>query len=354
MKGFKLSTGRPYIYASLALIVVTYNFFFELKFSSLQEAILETIVLLPMVFGFLLLIYGVRKKLFRIPAVKHFIQKSQLNKNLFTVSAIAMKGFLVTVISRIISMLAFEGNLEGPFFDLLFLTILLSVVVVIIFIYFLEEYLGFIQEKHKMAIELSNAENEKMLAKYNSLKKQLNPHFLFNSFNSLISLIPVDTQKAEKFVEELSNIYRYNLSQSDELVVKLSDELNMIRSYIHLQKIRFGEALHYKEQLKIATDEVLIPPMTLQLLIENAIKHNKVSKQNPLEIVVYNKNNNIVVRNNLQKIQDVVQPGNNSFGIGMSSLKSQLNIITNEPLRIEQDETFFSVYIPLINTELND
>lgn len=354
MNAFLLKNGRFYIYASLSLIIITYNFFFELKFSSLQEAVLETLVLFPMVFFFILLILKAREKILNLTYFKKFSDQRSIYKNLLIIGIIALKSFLITVVSRTITMLAFQDKDDELFFNLLFLTILLSVVVVIIFIYFFEEYLEFIQERHKMAMEISRYESEKVLMKYHSLKKQLNPHFLFNSFNSLITLIPVNPRNAEKFAEELSNIYRYNLSHSDELVVKLADELNMIQSYIHLQKIRFGEALVYKEELKMDKNKVLLPPMTLQILIENAIKHNKATKTSPLEITVYSQNNRIVVRNNLKTKEDIDRHGNDSFGIGMNSLKSQLRIITNEPLQIEKDAAFFTVHVPLINTELYD
>jgi sensor histidine kinase YesM len=348
-----LKSGRLYIYASLALIIVMYNFIFEVVFSSMNEAIIETLVLYPMVFIFLIAIYRIRAWALRVSFFQTLSTARGIRRNLFVIGLISVKALLIAVLSKIITSIALEAEEGSFFFDWLFITILVSVLVVIIFIYFFEEYLNSIQEKHKMTTELSRYESEKMLAKYHSLKKQLNPHFLFNSFNSLISLIPVNAQSAEKFVEELSNIYRYNLSKSDELVVKLSEELEMIQSYIHLQRIRFGAALTYEESSNCDKEKVLLPPMTLQLLVENAIKHNKISKTQPLSIQVKTDQNFVTVTNNLQPKQKQEYKAD-SFGIGLNNLKNQLKLITNQPLEITKDEYAYTVKVPLINTELDD
>jgi len=348
-----LKSGRLYIYASLALIIVMYNFIFEVVFSTMNEAIWETLVLYPMVFIFLIAIYRIRAWALRVSFFQAYSKSRGIRRNAFIIGLISIKAMLIATLSKIITSIALETEVGSFFFDWLFVTILVSVLVVIIFIYFFEEYLNSIKEKHNMTIELSRYESEKMLAKYHSLKKQLNPHFLFNSFNSLISLIPVNSKSAEKFVEELSNIYRYNLSKSDELVVKLSEELDMIQSYIHLQRIRFGTALSYEEASDCDKEKVLLPPMTLQLLVENAIKHNKISKGKPLSIRIASDENFITVTNNLQ-LKEKQDYKADSFGIGLNNLKNQLKLITNKPLEIVEGDNKYTVKVPLINTELDD
>ena len=344
--------GRLFIYGSLALIIITYNFFYELQFNSLKEAVVETIVLYPLIFFFLLLVFWTRKKIINSKLLESKSSYKKL-RNIYIIIIIGLKAFVIAVISRIISIMTFEDDVTETFFDLLFFTVLLTVVVIIIFIYFFEDYLGFIQERHQLALELSNAEQEKMLSRYHVLKKQLNPHFLFNSFNSLVALIPLNPNKAERFVEELSNIYRYNLSQSDNVVVKLSEELEMIHSYLHLQQIRFGSALIYEEQSEIDTMEVLIPPMTLQLLIENAIKHNIVSKVKPLKIEVTINEEYLEVKNNFQPRDSQFQRAE-SFGIGLNSVINQLELITRRKLIISNNNSDYIVRVPLIKSELND
>lgn len=347
-----LKNGRIYIYLSLSSIFVLYNFIFEMVFSNYEEAVMESLVLLPMVFGFLILVYWSRKKILGISKVAKFIGQSQWNKNIFIITLISIKSTVIALLSRVISVLLLE-DVDNGLFDWLLLTIFISILSVMIFIYFFEDYLSSIKKNHQLALELSEYKLEKSYAKYHSLKKQLNPHFLFNSFNSLISLIPTSQHKAEKFVVELSNIYRYNLSQSDEVVVKLSDELNMNKSYIHLQKFRFGKALIYEEILKEDISKYLIPPMTIQILVENAIKHNSVSKNAPLAIYIEISDNTIFVSNNLQPKSNFYGESD-SFGIGLSSIKNQLKLITDRSLEILNDGKEFRVAVPLIKTDFDD
>ncbi|MEM8509789.1 MAG: histidine kinase [Bacteroidota bacterium] len=347
-----LKNGRIYIYLSLSSIFVLYNFIFEMVFSNYEEAVMESLVLLPMVFGFLILIYWSRKKILGIGKVAKFIGQSQWNKNIFIITLITIKSTVIALLSRVISVLLLE-DVDNGLFDWLLLTIFISNLAVMVFIYFFEDYLSSIKKNHQLALELSEYKLEKSYAKYHSLKKQLNPHFLFNSFNSLISLIPTSQHKAEKFVVELSNIYRYNLSQSDEVVVKLSDELNMNKSYIHLQKFRFGKALIYEEILKEDISKYLIPPMTIQILVENAIKHNSVSKNAPLAIYIEIADNTVFVSNNLQPKSNFYKESD-SFGIGLNSIKNQLKLITDRSLEILNNGKEFRVAVPLIKTDFDD
>lgn len=149
-------------------------------------------------------------------------------------------------------------------------------------------------------------ETEKLNASYkqsrlDGLKSQVNPHFLFNSLNSLSSLIQEDEEKAETFLDELSKVYRYMLRNDEEQLVTLGTELKFLNSYMHLLKARYGEGL----QLNIHIDEEekvkLLPPLTLQVLIENAFSKNILSKSNPLVIEIFSGNNEmLVVKNNIQ------------------------------------------------------
>ncbi|MEM6719421.1 MAG: histidine kinase [Bacteroidota bacterium] len=349
-----LKRGRIYIYASLSLVFVTYNFIFEMVFSTVDEAVIESLVLFPMVFLFLFFIYWMRLKVLNSSFTKKFIAEKPSNRMLLIVGLILASTIVITVSSKLVSLLFLEKEEENQeFLGWLFVTIFISVLVVTIFIYFLEEYVSSINDKHKMAEEISNYELEKTHAKYNALKKQLNPHFLFNSFNSLLTLIHFDSPKAEKFVEELSSIYRYNLSKSDELVVRLSEELQMIDSYIHLQKIRFGDALQYKTTINFEADKLLLPPMTLQLLVENAIKHNKINRDHPLQIQVHVEEDEVYVSNNLQ-LKERYDTKVDSFGIGISNIESQIKLISNKTIQITQNEHAYKVVVPLLKTELDD
>lgn len=177
-----------------------------------------------------------------------------------------------------------------------------------------------------------------------TLKNQVNPHFLFNSLNTLSSLITTNPEVAEKFLNRLSSIYRYILDNSQKNKVPLEQELDFISSYFDLYKIRDEE----KILLTIDTPDISdfnIVPVSLQILIENAIKHNKATHENPLKISIYIENNKIVVRNNLQRM--AVQK--KSTGIGLKNLAERVKLMTGELLIIEETRTDYVVKVPLMS-----
>ena len=347
-----LKNGRIYIYILITFLTVFYNFLYEIEENTMDEAVFETIILFPCILLFIILIYYSRTLIFSNKIIVNYLKKPNYYK-LVLMGVIIFKSIGISLIARSIANYAFNDDNDPTFFDLIFWAILMGTLVITSFVYFFEHFISTTEKNHYAALELSKHEKEKVISKYLSLKKQLNPHFLFNSFNSLISLIPNDTKKAEDFVEELSSIYRYNLIQSDEIVVPLSKELDMIESYIYLQKIRFGKALIYKENIDLLTKFMLLPPMTLQLLVENAIKHNKASLKTPLIVEVYTTQNFVIVKNNLQ-LKDKSNYHLDSLGIGLKNLENQIKLITDTALVIEKNKDSYIVYVPLIKGELDD
>jgi two-component system, LytTR family, sensor kinase len=172
----------------------------------------------------------------------------------------------------------------------------------------------------------------------------VNPHFLFNNLNTLVSLIPEDPQQAMAFVQQLSKVYRHILEVKDEKSIPLKDELDVLQAYAFLLKTRFGNNLI----IDIAVpDEKLknnIVPLSLQLLMENAIKHNIVSLDRPLKIDVYAVNGSLVVRNNLQKKKQLTE----STGIGLDNIRNRYKLLGDKQVMVSESDTSFSVSIPLI------
>jgi ligand-binding sensor domain-containing protein len=187
-------------------------------------------------------------------------------------------------------------------------------------------------------------EKEKTLVQYESLKQQLNPHFLFNSLTSLRSLIKSDTKQATGFLDGLSKVYRYVLKSGDQELVPLQAELEFVKVFIDLQKTRFGEGL--RANITITEDNYsrYIAPVSLQNLVENAIKHNTTDKDSPLVIAIYIEADYIVVSNNLQKYQ-LVETSNKK---GLASLQTLYRYYTDKPIEITTDENHFIVKIPLL------
>ena len=197
---------------------------------------------------------------------------------------------------------------------------------------------------HSLHTKAQMLEKEKALVMFESLKQQLNPHFLFNSLSSLSGLIETDQQLAGNFLKQMSKIYRYILKSRDSEVVPLQEEIDFVQTYINLQKTRFKNGL----QVNINIDEndlhKKIPPVTLQNMVENAIKHNIIDVDAPLVMDIYTENGYLVVKNNLQKKQ-VVESSNKQ---GLSNLRSLYKYLSDKPLTIEEKDNSYSIRIPLI------
>jgi sensor histidine kinase YesM len=182
-------------------------------------------------------------------------------------------------------------------------------------------------------------------SQFDSLKQQVNPHFLFNSINSVSSLIDKDPQNAKKYLTEMSKVYRYLLRTNEEELTSLHTELQFLDSYFHLLKTRFGAGLH----LNISVDETFknyfLPALTLQLLIENAVKHNVIDKSRPLTIYISTKENGwLCVKNNLQKRMNVIP----STQVGLANIMAKYKLLNQPEVIVEETTKEFTVLLPLI------
>jgi two-component system LytT family sensor kinase len=184
---------------------------------------------------------------------------------------------------------------------------------------------------------------ENLVFQNETLRNQVNPHFLFNSLNTLSSLITSNPEAADRFVSKLSSIYRYILENGQKDRVSLKSELDYIRDYSDLHKIRGEEKIILTINVS-DPDKFEILPVSLQILIENAVKHNKATRENPLNIDVFNEGKNIVVRNNLQRM--ATQLG--STGIGLRNLGERVKLVTGKSLQVEKTNGSFIVKVPLL------
>ena len=185
---------------------------------------------------------------------------------------------------------------------------------------------------------------EKLIFQYETIKNQVNPHFLFNSLNTLSSLINGNT-RAEDFIHKLSSIYRYILENRNVDQVGLEEEIEFAKNYFFLQKIRDEEKITL-EIKPFDMKKFMILPISLQLLIENALKHNSATRDYPLTITIYKEDDLIVVKNNLQKKLNIEE----SPGTGLRNLGERLKLITNREMKVIETSDEFIVKIPLIIT----
>jgi two-component system, LytTR family, sensor kinase len=204
-------------------------------------------------------------------------------------------------------------------------------------IYFSSELKKSIEEKEKW-------KRESLQAQLNALKIQVNPHFLFNNLNTLSAVIPDNPQQAIDFVQQLSKVYRHILEVKNEQSILLKEELDVLKAYSFLLKTRFGDNLDI--DINIAEEKLhqRIVPLSLQILMENAIKHNIVSAARPLKIDVFAENGKLIVSNNLQKKNQFIE----STGIGLENIRNRYKLLGNRLVEVSEGPSDFKVSIPLI------
>jgi len=198
---------------------------------------------------------------------------------------------------------------------------------------------------HHSEKEKERLEKEKLKAELQQLKGIVNPHFLFNNLNSLSSLIIENPDNAQKFLDELTKVFRYLLRNNETELTSLSQELDFIKSYYNLLHTRYGDAIRMEIKIDPVAENLLIPPLTLQLLVENAVKHNRLLKEDPLSIeLISATGNKLAVRNNVLTRVGPVE----STGIGLQNINARYRMLKQPGVDIEKNDHFFSAVITLI------
>lgn len=197
----------------------------------------------------------------------------------------------------------------------------------------------------QVRIENAELKMQHIQAEHEKLLHQLQPHFLFNSLNALKTLIKRNTKEAEDYLVKLSEFLRFSLSHNEHTVVLLQEETQFSLTYLQMQKTRFGESLLYEINVPEAiAAQKKVPVFSLQLLVENCLKHNKFTQEQPLKITVYLEDNYLVVSNNMQSREQVEAPP----GVGLANLSQRYKYLAGEDVKIEQTENRFTVYLKLL------
>jgi two-component system, LytTR family, sensor kinase len=199
----------------------------------------------------------------------------------------------------------------------------------------------------KTLVEKEQLERENVVSQLEGLKNQVNPHFLFNSLNTLIHIIPENPDTAVRFVQKLSKVYRYILEIRDTNTTPLSNEIEFLKAYIFLLKERFGENLHIHIHDMQGMEERHIAPLSLQILFENAIKHNIISSEKPLMIDLFIEGDKLIVKNNLQR-KNQVQEGT---GVGLENIKNRYQLVSKKDVDIIVTSQSFMVALPLLDID---
>lgn len=199
-------------------------------------------------------------------------------------------------------------------------------------------------ENQHVNMELERIKNDNLGAQYELLKQQINPHFLFNSLTTLKAMVETGDEQSVDFILKLSNFYRYTLESRKLDLISLHQEMEILNAFLFLQKARFAEGFTFTSSLDDKVLETLIPPFTLQLLVENCLKHNVVSLNKPLHIRLFQLEDFIVVENEIQPKSD----NNDSLGVGLKNIEQRYSHLSEKKVEIVNDQRVFIIKLPLI------
>jgi len=199
-------------------------------------------------------------------------------------------------------------------------------------------------ENRHITLELEQMRNDNLAAQYELLKQQINPHFLFNSLNTLKSMVDNQEPEAAGYIIKLSNFYRYTLESRKSDLITLKEEMNIVDAFIYLQKARFANGFEFINQLEADAENTLLPPFSLQLLLENCLKHNIVSEENPLQIRLYSENGWLILENQVQ----LKSGDHHSLGVGLENIRLRYQHLTEQQVVVQQSETLFTIKLPMI------
>lgn len=244
------------------------------------------------------------------------------------------------LISAVNLLFYFFGSSEAIATNNLMFSILIGAILNCILLPTMELYFLFIRQ-YETALDNEWLKRENERFKYESLKAQLNPHFLFNSMNSLSALVSTDQAKAKKFIRKLSSVYRHVLEHQNKSLILMEEELHFLNDYTFLLQTRFDEGLTIHININEEHLHKKIVPMALQLLTENAVKHNQILIDSPLKISIYSEGNSVIVENNFQP-----KKSSNSSGVGLKNLKGRY-LQLGGAIKIKTDEKIFRIIIPL-------
>ena len=216
-------------------------------------------------------------------------------------------------------------------------------------VFYLQSYIKARDEMRTLEMALMKEKEIALQSQLNSLKLQINPHFMFNNFNNLLELIEEDTGLAGKFLSHLSKVYRYIITNLDRNLIPVEDEIKFLDSYLYLMKVRHDEGVIAKVSPDVRQCKGFLPPAVLQLLVENAIKHNSFSSEHPLVIDIKLSDDYITVCNLKLPLMSPIE----STGLGLKNITERYALLCDKKVKIENAENFYSVSLPIIKNTIS-
>lgn len=278
----------------------------------------------------------------RIPFSKD-LRKRVMAQIILSLLCLAPFAFLVIYVFR-----DYMPNYATPQFLVMIAVLFLIIIVLVNFIYyfkyFFERWQQSVLHNAELQVKAAQLEKEKSIMQYHHLKNQVNPHFMFNAFTSLDGLIQVNPDLASDFIRHLSKVYRYVLEHKENEVVTVQTENGFIQNYISLLNIRFKDALYIHLHISKNGMEKGIVMVTMQMLIDNALKHNKLEEASPLVIKIWDNGDTLCVRNNKQLRKHIEL----STRHGLQQLKQLYTYLSTVPVTVTDTEEYFEVNLPLL------
>jgi len=325
----------PLLIASVGIILAVFYMLLEnkvLDINSFKHVFHSLVITLGVWFGcFFITSYLWQKYPWEFYPIKHII--FELLAILIYTNLFCLLIYLVSVHCQLWGFVTYSKNLGYEIVVTNLITLFITLIHEAIFFYRQWKF------NFSKSIQL---EKENIESKYEMLKSQVNPHFLFNSLNSL-SYIVDSNKEAITYIQNLSDFLRYSLQHRDTQLVSIEEEITMVQKYVDLQQTRFGTNLQVSIDLSIQQVSYFVPPLVVQMLVENCIKHNIISKEKKLIITIENSGDMLVVSNNLQK-----RITTDSVGQGLKNIEHRYSFFTTNKVIVENNNQVFRVHIPLL------
>lgn len=319
----------------IPLVALLMNYIHKLPPYTLNDYLVSFIMTFAIWQGDYMIIMGLRKKM---PSLE------ETNKRiLISVGLVAFYNFLAdTTLCELLAGFDMKKPTDWSKEYLGKLAILFATTFIIGTLY---ETGYFFNQWRKQSIQIEQIKSQQLRSELSVLKNQVSPHFLFNSLNTLVTLINENQQQAAAFTEKLSEVYRYILQVKDKEIVSLKTEMEFVKSYCFLMKMRFENGIELNCEIEEKFDDKYVVPLTLQMLVENALKHNVVSASKPLHIDIYIENGkSIIVRNNLQRKSSA----EHSLKTGLENIRKRYSLLSDKNVDVIETKDHFMVAMPLL------
>lgn len=328
----------------ISLIITLVIVLLEIIFAGSKFAKIFDLETLAIFFGYSLILTIINASYFWWFSSKIDWDKAGVKKIVLGASGSIVLTLIGFFICRLLHFVVYEGRALEEFIAgekmSFYLFPLLITTIISLFFHLIYFYKALQEKKLKEQKIIAGTAS----AKFDALKNQLDPHFLFNSLNVLSALIDENPYLAQKFTNRLSKVYRYVLEQKDKDLVTFEQELKFAKTYMDLLKMRFEDAITFETPEELKLPKAKVVPLSLQLLLENTIKHNVVTSDKPLRIIIYEEEKSLVVKNKLQP-KEILKRGS---GVGLSNIKQRYQLLTNREVEIIKSDEFFIVKLPLL------